>query len=583
VSGAPKTFRVSFERNVAVPLRDGTILRADLYLPDAAGPFPALLQRTPYNKSYLPVILSLDPLRAAGEGYAVVVQDTRGRYASEGNFYPFQTEADDGYDSVEWVAAQPWCNGKVGMLGASYVGANQLHAAQVRPPHLAAIAPWITGSDYHEGWTYQGGAFCLGFNLNWTLARLAPDLLARCDALHRSHRLEKLRGAVDRLTETYRRLPLADQPELAGCAPFYFDWLAHPDDDAYWQPLRIEAQYEQIGVPAFHLGAWYDSFLGGTLRNFVGLRDRAGSELARRQQKLIVGPWTHSTDLSNLVGEVDFGQSANRLAFDLDGMLLRWFNRWLMDANNGVDAEPAVRLFVMGENVWRDEWEWPLARAIPTPFYLHSRGRANSLDGDGALSQERPGAEAPDVYTSDPFHPVPTRGGGLCCYPPALPPGAYDQRPIEARADVLVYTSDPLDADLEVTGPVTSVLSAATTAPDVDFTAKLVDVSPCGYARNLADGIVRGRYREDRRQSRLLQPGRVAEYVVDLTATSNVFRVGHRLRLEVASNNFPRFDRNPQTGAPAAEATALAPAIQTVYHDRSYPSRLILPIVPRTP
>ena len=575
------SFRVTFERNVAVPMRDGTVLRADVFLPDARGPFPALLQRTPYNKAYLPVTLILDPLRAAGEGYAVIVQDTRGRYASDGDFYPFRSEADDGYDSIEWVAAQAWCTGKVGMLGASYVGANQLHAAQAQPPHLAAIAPWITASDYHEGWTYQGGAFSLGFNLNWTLTRLAPDILQHREGRGLAQRQDVLRSAVDGLAETYRRLPLTHQPELEECARFYFDWLAHPDDDDYWRQIRIEDGYDRVGVPTFHLGAWYDIFLGGTLRNFVGLGERGGSDRARRDRKLVLGPWVHSTDLSNLTGEVDFGQNANRLAFDLDGVLLRWFDRWLKDVDNGVDAEPAVRLFVMGENAWRDEPAWPLARAIPTCFYLHGRGGANSARGDGALDREAPGAEPADVYASDPLDPVPTRGGGLCCYPPALPPGAFDQRPIEERSDVLVYTSAPLDADLEVTGPITAVLYAATTAPDTDFTAKLVDVAPCGYARNLTDGIARARYREDRQRSHLLEPGRVYEYTIDLGATSNLFRVGHCLRLEVASSNFPRFDRNPQTGVPAAEATALASAVQTVYHDRTYPSRLILPVVPR--
>lgn len=574
-------FRVTFERNVAIPMRDGTTLRADLYLPDLSGSFPALLQRTPYNKAYLPVVLSLDPLRAAGEGYAVIVQDTRGRYASEGEFYPFCNEADDGYDSVEWIAGQAWCNGRVGMLGASYAGANQLHTAQAQPPHLAAIAPWITASDYHEGWTYQGGAFCLGFNLNWTLTRLAPDVLRRLDLPNLGQRQEILGHAVDGLAETYRRLPLTNQPELADCAPFYLDWLSHPDDDAYWRQIRIEDRYDRVGVPTFHLGAWYDIFLGGTLRNFIGLRGRGPNELARRHQKLVIGPWIHSTDLSNLSGEVDFGQNANRLAFDLDGMLLRWFDRWLKKTDNRADVDAPVRLFVMGENVWRDEWEWPLARAIPTPFYLHSLGGANSARGDGVLSREAPGAEPVDVYSSDPHHPVPTRGGGLCCYPPALPPGAFDQHPIEERSDVLVYTSVPFEVDLEVTGPITAVIYAATTAPDVDFTAKLVDVAPCGYARNLVDGIVRARYREDRQSSHLLQPGHVHEYVIDLAATSNVFRAGHRLRLEVASSNFPRFDRNPQTGAPAAEAKVLTPAVQTIYHDHTYASRVILPVIPR--
>jgi putative CocE/NonD family hydrolase len=559
-------YEVRFERNVDVPVRDGTILRADLYRPDAPGPFPTLVQRTPYNKAFLPVVYTLDPLRAAGAGYAVLNQDTRGRFASDGEFRPFRDEAEDGYDTVEWVAAQPWCTGKVGMLGASYVGANQLHAAALRPPHLAAIAPWITGADYHEGWTYQGGAFCLGFNLNWTLTRLAPDVLRR-----RGQSTDDLVAATDGLSEAYRRLPLADVPELREAAPFYADWLAHPDDGPYWRAIRIADSYDRIGVPAFHLGAWYDIFLTGTLRNYAGLRAAGGA-----QQKLLVGPWVHSVELSNLAGEVDFGVGAGRYAFDLDGLLLRWFDRWLKDERNGADDEPPVRIFVMGANTWRDEREWPLARAVPTTYYLHGRGGPHA----GLLSTEPPGDEPPEVYLADPHHPVPTRGGPNCCYPAQLPSGAYDQRSVEARPDVLVYTTPPLDRALEVTGPIEVVLYASTSAPDTDFTAKLVDVYPDGYARNLTDGILRGRYREGTDRSRLLTPGRVYEYRIDAGATSTLFKRGHRIRLEIASSNFPRFDRNPQTGEPAAEARVLAPALQTVHHERAYPSRVVLPLVP---
>ncbi|HEY3079171.1 MAG TPA: CocE/NonD family hydrolase [Chloroflexota bacterium] len=561
-------YRVRFERNVEVPMRDRTVLRADLYLPDAPGPFPALVQRTPYNKAYLPVVYTLDPLRAAGAGYAVLNQDTRGRFASDGAFRPFRDEAEDGYDTVEWAAAQPWCNGEVGMLGASYVGANQLHAAALRPPHLAAIAPWITAADYHEGWTYQGGAFCLGFNLNWTLTRLAPDALRR-----RGEGTDAVVAATDALAETYRRLPLTAVPELREAAPFYLDWLAHPDDGPYWRAIRIADAYDRIDVPPFHLGAWYDIFLNGTLRNYAGLGG-----------KLVVGPWVHSVDLSNLAGEVDFGLRAGRYAFDLDGVLLRWFDRWLKGERNGVDEEPPVRIFVMGEQpegCWRDERAWPLARVVPTAYYLHSRGGASSLHGDGALSTEPPADEPADVYLADPHHPVPTRGGQNCCYPAQLPAGAYDQRSVEERPDVLVYTTPPLEHEMEVTGSIEVVLYASTSAPDADFTTKLVDVAPDGYARNLTDGILRGRYREGTDRSRLLEPGRVYEYRIDAGATSNVFRPGHRVRLEVASSNFPRFDRNPQTGEPAAEARVLAPALQTLHHDRAYPSRVVLPVVPR--
>jgi hypothetical protein len=564
------SYRVRFERNVDVPMRDGTILRADLFLPDAGGPFPALVQRTPYNKAYLPVVYNLDPFRAAAAGYAVLNQDTRGRFASDGDFHPFRDEGRDGYDTVEWAAAQPWCDGEIGMLGASYVGANQLHAAIERPPHLRAIAPWITAGDYHEGWTYQGGAFCLGFNLNWTLSRLAPDVLRR-----RGAATDAVVDALDDIAATYRRLPLTNVPELRECSPFYFDWLDHPDDGPYWAALRIADHYERIGLPAFHLGAWYDIFITGTLANYAGLR-RNGA-----YQKLIVGPWIHSVDLGNLAGEVDFGVRAGRYSFDLDGLLLRWFDRWLKGEKNGLDDEPPVRIFVMGENRWRDEAAWPLPSAVPTAYYLHSRGGANSLRGDGWLSTEAPGDEPVDVYLADPHHPVPTRGGQNCCYPAQLPSGAYDQRPVEERSDVLVYSTTPLERDVEVTGPIEVWLYASTSAPDADFTAKLVDVAPSGYARNLTDGILRGRYRTGTDAVRLLEPGRVLQYRIDAGATSNLFKRGHRIRLEIASSNFPRFDRNPQTGEPAALATVLAPALQTVYHDRAFASRVVLPIVPR--
>ncbi|HEY8476788.1 MAG TPA: CocE/NonD family hydrolase [Chloroflexota bacterium] len=575
--------RVVVEQNVEVPMRDGTVLRADLYRPESGGPYPALLQRTPYNKALFTTGLVVDPVRVASRGYAVVIQDTRGRYASDGRFYVFRDEAQDGFDTVEWVASQPWCDGKVGMFGASYHGVTQWQAAVTAPPHLKTIAPWITGSDYHEGWTYQGGAFCLGFNLSWTLAHLAPDTLLRDRERHESFaaRWDRLVSCIDGMTDAFRRLPLTDLPEIEGLAPYYFDWLAHPDDDAYWRQWNVEDRWGDVVVPAFHLGGWYDIFLGGTLRNFVGMQRRGGSEVARRGQKLIVGPWGHGLQLANPVGEVDFGLRSTRLAIDLDGLMLRWYDRWLKGEENGVDREPPVKLFVMGENVWRDETEWPLSRAVPTPFYLHSKGGANSLHGDGWLSPEPPGHEPVDTYLADPRRPVPTRGGGLCCYASLLPLGAYDQRCVERRPDVLVYTSPPLDEDVEVTGPISAVLYASSSAPDTDFTVKLVDVDPSGYARNLTDGILRARYREGTRAGRLIEPGRVYEYTIDVGATSNLFRAGHRIRIEIASSNFPRFDRNPQTGVPAAEARAFAPAVQTVYHEPAYPSRVILPIVPR--
>ena len=572
------------DKDVPVPMRDGTVLRADVYRPATAGKYPVILQRTPYNKGLLAgVILMLDVVRTASEGYAVVIQDTRGRYASEGEFYTFRDDVMDGYDSVEWCAAQAWSDGQVGMYGASYVGATQWLAAISAPPHLKAIFPLITASHYHEGWTYQGGAFALGFNASWTLARLAPDTYMRLTQTQPeiAEKLGALIGHIDQLRQLFQHLPLKDFPLLAEAAPYFYDWLAHPADDDYWARWNIEAHHGSVDVPACNVGGWYDIFLGGTIRNYMGMRERGGTPEARQGQKLVIGPWYHTLPLGNVVGDVDYGFGSHSFAADLDGLHIKWFDYWLKGKHNGILDEPPVRLFTMGENTWRTENEWPLARTQYTTYYCHSNGQANSLGGDGLLGPDAPGSEPADVYVSDPRDPVPTRGGAVTGWPAAMPGGAFDQRQIEERADVLVYTSPVLEHDLEVTGPLSVTLYAATSAVDADFTAKLVDVAPDGYARNLTDGIMRGRYRESKAQAKLLTPGEVYAYTIDLWATSNVFKAGHRIRLEIASSNFPRFDRNPQTGQGAAEASRLEPALQRVFHDAMRPSHIVLPIIPR--
>ncbi len=580
-----KPVRLTVERDVAVPMRDGTLLYADVYRPEAAERYPVILLRTPYNKG-LPRIAypQLDPMRAATRGYALVVQDTRGRYASEGDFYCFRHEVDDGYDTVEWAARQPWSDGNVGMYGASYMGATQWLAAIARPPHLRCIVPMITASDYHEGWTYQGGAFELGLNLSWTLSGLVLANFAHfdLDPAEAARVRAELIDAVDRMCGPFQHLPLQELPVLRQdrLAEYYYDWLAHPDDDAYWRQWNIEARHGEITVPALNIGGWYDIFLGGTLRNYLGMRQHGPTPEARAQ-RLIVGPWLHGVMWPNVNGEVDFGVLSQGLALDLDGILLRWYDHWLRGIDTGMLGEPPVKLFVMGESVWRDEPAWPLARARAVPYYLHSEGRANTQDGDGRLGPDPPGGEPADHYLYDPRNPVPTRGGGLCCWPAALPAGAYDQRPVEGRPDVLVYSTPPLVEALEVTGPVMVTLWAASSASDTDFTAKLVDVEPDGYARNLTDGIIRARYRTSTRSAEPIEPGRAYEYRIDLWATSNVFRAGHRIRLEISSSNFPRFDRNPNTGRPLGVDAELRPAVQTILHDATHPSHVTLPIVPR--
>ena len=562
------------ERDVEAEMRDGVVLRADVYRPDTSEPLPVLLQRTPYGKGWSQVSFAL---MAAERGYAVAIQDTRGRWASEGDGYPFVHEMNDGYDSVEWVARQPWSDGQVGMYGGSYVGYTQLAAAAMRPPSLKAIVPTITFCDpYTIG--YNNGALALGALVSWGLGAGAQMAIMR----HPGSEAEKeqLMGqfiaAVDgmALGQTFDTLPLNDVSLIGrnGLFPFLADVVAHPTRDDYWQPLVCP--YDALTIPMLHVGGWYDIFVANTMGDFAGIRDQGNV-----RQKVLIGPWVHGA-FDGYAGEVDFGLQGSNMLVLLEEIQLRWFDHWLKGINDGVMDEPPVRIFVMGDNRWRFESEWPLARTQYMPYYLHSGGAANSLRGDGTLSPEGPSEEPVDTFVYDPRNPVPTRGGGLCCWQPALPPGAFDQREVEARPDVLVYSTPPLERDVEVTGPVQVHLWTATSAPDTDFAAKLVDVGPCGYARNVADGIVRASYQTSAVRAEPMQPGRVCEYTIDLGATSNVFEAGHRIRLDVSSSNFPRFARNPNTGHPVGTDAKLRPAVQTVFHDAAHPSCVVLPIIP---
>jgi putative CocE/NonD family hydrolase len=562
-------YPVRVERGVAVTMRDGVVLRADVYHPDADGKFPVLLQRTPYNKAG-----GLEfGLKAAARGFVVINQDVRGRYTSEGEWYTFKHEPDDGYDTVEWAAALPYSSGKVGMFGGSYVGATQMLTAIAHPPHLAGIFPVVTASNYHENWTYQGGAFEQWFNESWT-SGLAQDTLNRqvtrnTNAMHNIWKLP------------FSDYPLFDTGAVAGTenpaslAPYFIDWLGHPSYDDYWKRISIEEHFSEINVPVYSVAAWYDIFLGGSLRNYAGIKVSGGSDTARRGQRLLVEIGGHAGS-GRHIGEVDFGPAAEQV--DTDEVMLRWYDAILKGEKNGAEQEKPVKIFVMGKNVWREEDDWPLARAEKARYYLHSGGKSNSLRGDGALSTATPQAEPADHWVYDPADPVPTVGGPLCCDSPHLAPGPRDQRPVEARDDVLLYTTPAFKQDLEVTGPVTLELYAGSSAVDTDFTAKLVDVWPNGLAQNLTEGILRARYRNSQEKPEMMNPGEVYKLTVDLWATSNVFLAGHRLRLEVSSSNFPRFNRNTNTGEDPGRATRLIKATNTVYHDSEHPSALVLPV-----
>ena len=566
-----ETYPVTTEHAIEAKMRDGTILRADVFRPKAEGKFSVLLERTPYDKRQSAGF----GLKAATRGYVVIIQDVRGRYSSDGEWYPFKNESNDGYDTIEWAAALPYSNGKIGMFGGSYVGATQMLAAITHPPHLAGICPVVTASNYHDGWTYQGGAFEQWFNESWT-SGLAQDTLNR---------------AVERNTNALHgvwALPLTSYPvfEVPGSsqqadltrtlAPYFFDWLAHPNYDEYWKRWSIEEHYSDINIPVLTIAAWYDIFLGGSLRNYVGIKAHGGSETARKAQRLIVTIGGHAGS-GRKIGDVDFGPAAEQ--DEEDSVVLLWYDYLFKNANNEFSNGKPVKIFVMGANHWRDEEDWPLPRARETKYFLHSSGKANSIRGDGSLSVTAPRSESSDHYVYDPVDPAPTIGGPLCCDSKHLKPGPRDQRPLEARDDVLVYSTPPLAQDLEVTGPVRLDLYASSSAVDTDFTAKLVDVAPDGFAQNLTEGIVRARYRDSQEQPTFLNPGQTYKLGIDVWATSNVFRKGHRLRLELSSSNFPRFDRNLNTGEDSATARKPVSASNTIYHDAEHPSALVLPVV----
>jgi len=552
-------YAVEMRFNLKTPMRDGVTLSSDVYLPRAAGPFPTVLMRTPYDNN-TPAMIEKGR-RLANAGYVCVIQDCRGRWDSDGDYYPFK-EGEDGYDTQEWIRQQPWSNGKIGMAGGSYLGAVQWQSAPYRSPALTCLAPRVICCDSYTGLVYPGGAFQLNVMMTWgmrTNGRTAQSI------------------DFHNWTEAFRALPVKAMDELAGRElSFWQDWVEHPTYDDYWTAFNDEQRWGEIAVPAFNMGGWYDLYAQHTFINFNGLRLHGRTPQAR-QSKLIVGPWPHALSTSPRTGDIDFGAPS---MVDLEALELRWFDYWLKGIANGIVDEPPLRLFIMGINQWRDEHEWPLARTDWQKWYLHSGGDANTLRGDGALSPDAPSDEPEDTFVYDPLYPVQTMGGNNCCSPHIVPWGPYDQRPVEMRPDVLCYTSEPLPADLEVTGPIQVVLYAATDGLDTDWTAKLVDVSPTGYAKNLCDGIIRARYRESLSQPTLLTPREIYAYTIEVGVTGNVFRQGHRIRLEISSSNFPRFDRNPNTGHPFGADSELRPAHQTVYHTQAYPSHILLPVIP---
>ncbi|MBO1079073.1 CocE/NonD family hydrolase [Roseomonas haemaphysalidis] len=599
-----------------VPCRDGVRLATDVYLPQGDGPFPVILERTPYGKREVSRSerTAADPSPAKREeiaqhfvshGYAVVYQDCRGRYGSEGEFVKYLADGEDGFDCCAWIVEQPWCNGRIGTMGLSYAAHTQASLGCLNPPGLAAQILDSGGfSDAWQGGIRRGGAFELK-QATWAFnqGRLAPETLAdpvRANAF-----------AAEDLHAWFARWPWKPGHSPVRHAPDYEDYLFEQWTEGafgpFWQKLGIFAMGwhdRYADVPMVHMSSWYDPYPRTAVENFTGLRD-AG----RGTPSLILGPWTHGNRSQTAFGEVEFGPDAtvDSWAGDWRAFRLRFFDRWLKGVANGVEAEPRVRVFVMGGGSgrrngagllehgghWREASDWPLPGTVFTDFHLQP---------DGGLRPEPPAADAvPISWTADPAHPVPTIGGAITSMEPLISGGPYDQReregmfahrapflPLASRPDVVVFQTAPLDADVTVIGPVVADLWVASDVPDTDITAKLVDLHPPsgdypqGFAMNVTEGILRLRYRDDRENPRPLQPGMPVRVTVELFPTANLFKAGHRIRLDIASSEFPHYDLNPQTGEPEGAWRRMRVAENTIFVDAARTSRLVLPVVPAT-
>lgn len=561
-----------FVHDEPIPMRDGTILRADVYRPDTSGQFPVLLVRTPYGEPFVRQA-PVTPLLEAG--IAVVVQHVRGTGDSDGDFLPFAREADDGVDTIEWCAGQTWCDGQVGMLGGSYSGMVQFAVAP-EAPALRALVPVITPADYHWGLAYRQGALQQGQLHGWYVLKSWQQLArAAQTGVDAGPEAAQLRAALSDPAAVHGGRPLRDLPMAEEMRPGWLGALEHEERDEYWEALSYRRRRDRIRIPALHVGGWFDLFNDGTLDNFTTLTASSGAE-----QRLIVGPWSH-TNRTGTIGELSFGPSASDAAAGLEKAETDFLARHLAGRTD-TPAGPPVTLFVMGENVWRHEQEWPLARTAWTPWYLHATGGLSPVAPDAGT--------APSTFVHDPADPVPTVGGatlinGGADGGPGYEAGPRDQRVLDHRDDILRFTSAPLTEDVEVTGPVKVILYAATTAQDTDFTARLVDCLPDGRAMGVTDGIVRARFREGPDKAVPIRPGRPYRYVIDLMPTSQVFKAGHRIRVDIAGSNFPCYDVNPGNGASAGTATTadFVVARQTVFHDASRTSHIVLPVVPRSP
>lgn len=567
------TFTVETERNVPAQMRDGVVLRADVHRPRDDGQFPVLLCRTPYGKTQRKMHDEIAAEMAA-RGYIVVFQDLRGRYDSDGEpllhmgSHPLNPCINDGHDTVEWCATLPGSTGKVGTFGNSYCGMTQWEMAPTRPPHLVCMFAQGVVANHLD--RHMSGVVRLGRRMTWTINTISPDMARRLQVPG----APKTPDEADALWEERDRskwlwyLPLSEIPESAmpGMHEYWHRLLRETVKDHF----AHEARHKDVDVPALSGTGWYDQQVG-TIKQFSGMRANGKTEFARENQRLIVGPWGHTTlSLGRRVGALDFGPAAE---WDYFEMADAWFAKWLKGERTAADDWAPAQIFVMGRNQWRHDDQWPPKGMRETPWYFHSGGHADSFAGDGTLSPEPPSDEPADQYDYDPRDPV------MTIYTKSGQQVPMDQRPLDGRRDILRYTSPPLSEALEVVGPVSVILHAASSAPDTDFIAKLVDVHPDGFVQELCYGLIRARHRNGTDRTDLITPGEVYEYTITLNPTGNCFMPGHRIRVDIQSSDFPNFDRNHNTGGDDYFESTLATAHQTVFHDSVRPSHVLLPVV----
>ena len=543
--------------DVPCDARDGVMLSNDVYLPDGPGPFATLLCRTPYDNQ--DNYYADWAVRFAEAGFAAVIQDCRGRYDSDGVWRPYVVEGNDGYDSVAWLTQQPWCDGNIGTFGFSYVGFDQLLTALEQPSGLRATLP-IGNQEDNYGHIWCDGILQLEAAVNYFR-------LGRRSMQYRA-------GSMAPMETMYRTVPLTRALDPVGGSGPYQEFLAHPTFDDYWKVACLQDRYDRINVPALQVTGWYDNLVHEQFKIFTGLRSGAGTSAARTQTRILVGPWTHYDIGKRAIVGVDFGPDAE---VDLPGLHVRWYRARLAGVDTGIDAEPPLKLFVMGTNKWRFASEWPIPGTTFANFFFHSGGRAATSNGDGSLSRYRPAHEPPDTYEYDPDNPVPTVGGFS-----QFDGGPKERSDVERRPDVLVYQTDPLDADVDVIGPVSINLFASTTADDTDFAGTLVDVDEQGRRTIICEGMTRGRFRQGFDREIPLTPGEVYEFRLSLWETGMTFKKGHRIALEITSSNFPRLNRNLNWFEPIGSGTRIRRANQQVFHNSGYPSHLVLPLAPRS-